>query len=117
MFIPADAFCPLHLASQNLLTLLAASVRAVCRPLSTLPSVVVQTASQGLSPLRVNLANVSTLYQNLRARHDHARAQIDGKKLPWALSVAPTEPVLGPTRRLIPPVRCSWRPTLPSWLL
>ena len=31
--------------------------------------------------------------------------QIDGKKFPWALSVAPTEPVLGPTRRLIPPVR------------
>ena len=30
--------------------------------------------------------------------------QIDGKKLPWSIAVAPTEPVLGPTRRLIQPV-------------
>ena len=30
--------------------------------------------------------------------------QLDGKKLPWAIAVAPTEPVLGPTRRAIPPI-------------
>ena len=34
-------------------------------------------------------------------------AQLDGNKFPWALAVAPTEPVLGPTRRLIPPVSAS----------
>jgi len=26
------------------------------------------------------------------------------KKLPWSIAVAPTEPLLGPTRRAIPPV-------------
>ena len=31
-------------------------------------------------------------------------AQINGKKLPFSIAVAPTEWVLGPTRRLIPPV-------------
>ena len=30
--------------------------------------------------------------------------QLDGKKLPWVVVVAPTEPVLGPTRRAFPPV-------------
>ena len=30
--------------------------------------------------------------------------QLDGKRLPWSIAVAPTEPVLGPTRRAIPPV-------------
>ena len=30
--------------------------------------------------------------------------QLDGKKLPWAIAVRPTEPVLGPTRRVIPSV-------------
>lgn len=31
-------------------------------------------------------------------------SQLDGKRLPWSIAVAPTEPVLGPTRRAIPPV-------------
>lgn len=26
------------------------------------------------------------------------------KKLPWVIAVAPTEPILGPTRKAIPPV-------------
>ena len=30
--------------------------------------------------------------------------QLDGGKLPWSLAFKPTEPVLGPTRRAIPPV-------------
>eukprot|EP00884_Botryococcus_braunii_P010066 jgi/Botrbrau1/19060/Bobra.0100s0084.1 len=30
--------------------------------------------------------------------------QIDGKKLPWSIVVAPTEPLLKPTRQLIQPV-------------
>ncbi len=30
--------------------------------------------------------------------------QIDGKKLPWSIAVAPTEPVLKPTRQVIQPV-------------
>ena len=30
--------------------------------------------------------------------------QIDGRKLPWSIAFAPTEPVLAPTRRAIPPV-------------
>ena len=30
--------------------------------------------------------------------------QLDGKKLPWAIAVRPTEPVLGPTRKVIPSV-------------
>jgi YggT family protein len=29
---------------------------------------------------------------------------LDGKKLPWALAYAPTEPVLAATRRVVPPV-------------
>ena len=29
---------------------------------------------------------------------------LDGKKLPWVIAVAPTEPLLGPTRRAVPPV-------------
>jgi len=29
---------------------------------------------------------------------------VNGKKLPWSVAVLPTEPVLGPTRKLIPPV-------------
>jgi uncharacterized protein YggT (Ycf19 family) len=28
--------------------------------------------------------------------------QVDVKKLPFSISYAPTEPILGPTRRLIP---------------
>lgn len=31
-------------------------------------------------------------------------SQLNGKKLPWSIAVVPTEPVLGPTRRAIPPV-------------
>ena len=30
--------------------------------------------------------------------------QVNGQKLPWSAAVKPTEWVLGPTRRLIPPV-------------
>jgi YggT family protein len=30
--------------------------------------------------------------------------QVNGKKLPWSAAVKPTEWLLGPTRRLIPPV-------------
>ena len=33
-----------------------------------------------------------------------ALLQINDKKLPWSLAYFPTEPVLGPTRRLVPPV-------------
>jgi YGGT family len=33
-----------------------------------------------------------------------ACAQVNGKKLPWSAAVKPTEWLLGPTRRLIPPV-------------
>ncbi len=29
---------------------------------------------------------------------------LDVKKLPWSIAVAPTEPLLGPTRKAIPPV-------------
>ena len=38
------------------------------------------------------------------AAEDSAAAQLDGGKLPWSLAFKPTEPVLGPTRRAIPPV-------------
>lgn len=31
-------------------------------------------------------------------------AQVNSKKLPWSAAVLPTEWILGPTRRLIPPV-------------
>ena len=31
-------------------------------------------------------------------------AQIDGGKLPWSVAFKPTEPILGPTRKAIPPV-------------
>lgn len=30
--------------------------------------------------------------------------EADSKKFPWSLAVKPTEPVLGPTRRAIPPL-------------
>lgn len=37
-------------------------------------------------------------------RQPAACAQVNGKKLPWSAAVKPTEWLLGPTRRLIPPV-------------
>ncbi|KAK9823207.1 hypothetical protein WJX72_001096 [[Myrmecia] bisecta] len=30
--------------------------------------------------------------------------QLDGKQLPWSIAVFPTEPILGPTRKVIQPV-------------
>ena len=35
---------------------------------------------------------------------DPVLVQIDGGKLPWSVAVKPTEPVLAPTRKAIPPV-------------
>ena len=63
------------------------------------------TEHEGTHEPRLLSVKVTTVTTNVAVLISAAHVQLDGTKFPWALSVAPTEPVLGPTRRLIPPVR------------